>query len=179
MPASSRSILEEERERGRLCVGTERLWTLVRALLARSSPGDLRGAPGMGEGMENLFLKHYARAESFEDFVGRCVCPRYTRGRLQRALARLLVGTGKERLPPSPPYARVLGFNERGRELLRSRPRGGLPLVTRFAGRAAGAKNRNGADACAEAELRASRLWELLVPASNLQRESRAVPARI
>ncbi|MDR1049378.1 MAG: nucleotidyltransferase family protein, partial [Synergistaceae bacterium] len=37
MPASSRSGLEEERERGRLCVGTERLWTLVRALLARSS----------------------------------------------------------------------------------------------------------------------------------------------
>jgi hypothetical protein len=134
----------------------------------------------MGEGMENLFLKHYARAESFEDFVGRCVCPRYTRGRLQRALARLLVGA-EERLPPSPPYARVLGFNERGRELLRSRPRGGLPLVTRFAGagRAAGAKDRSGADACAEVELRASRLWELLVPASDLQRESRAVPARI
>ncbi|MDR2175339.1 MAG: nucleotidyltransferase family protein [Synergistaceae bacterium] len=190
MPASVRALLEEARADGRLCLGTETLWTLLRGLLLRSAPEDLRRAAGMDEGLENLFLKHFARAVSYEDFIGRCVCARYTRGRLQRASIRLLAGLGRrtsELSREGPPYIRVLGFNRRGRELLRGSsnvppsaeppfaalPSAALPFVTRLAAaRLTGGHTERYADM----EFRASRLWELLVPAPDLRHEERQRP---
>ena len=55
---------------------------------------------GMEEEMENLFLKHYTKAVSYEDFIGRCVCARYTRSRLRELLLPNPELTGEERLIP-------------------------------------------------------------------------------
>ncbi|MDR1648646.1 MAG: nucleotidyltransferase family protein [Synergistaceae bacterium] len=197
MPASVSALLEEARADGRLCTGTstKTLWTLLRGLLLRSTPEELRQFAGMDEGLENLFLKHFPRAVSYEDFIGRCVCARYTRGRLQRASIRLLTGLGRKTPEVSregPPFIRVLGFNRRGRELLRASAsalrRGAvlpqraalpqcaaLPLVTRLAAaRLTG--NGQSAERYVDMEFRASRLWELLVPAPDLRREERQKP---
>jgi predicted nucleotidyltransferase len=179
MPASVSALLEEARANGRLCLdtGAETFWTLLRGLLLRSTPEDLRRTAGMDEGLENLFLKHFHRAVSYEDFIGRRVSARYTRGRLQRASIRLLTGFGRRTLELSregPPYIRVLGFNRRGRELLRGSA-AALPLVTRLA--AARLTGGESAGLYADMEFRASRLWELLVPAPDLRREERQNPA--
>ena len=56
VPPSVMSILKEERINGRLCLGTGKLWDLLRGLLVRSTPEALRACDGMEEGMENLFL---------------------------------------------------------------------------------------------------------------------------
>jgi hypothetical protein len=132
----------------------------------------------MDEGLENLFLRHYSKASSYEDFVGRCVCARYTRSRIRRQTLRCLVGLDRwtawslSRLGPS--YIRVLGHNERGRSLLRARPAKGpdsgvrmIPAVTRLAA---------APGAMADLEFRASRLRELLLPCPDLGYEERHVP---
>jgi predicted nucleotidyltransferase len=130
----------------------------------------------MDEGLENLFLKHYAKADSYEDFVGRCVCARYTRSRIRRQTIRCLVGLDRalalSRAGPS--YVRVLGYNERGRSLLRARNtrnRGrAVPVVTRLAAASGD---------IADLEFRASRLRELLLPCPDLRYEERHVPERL
>jgi predicted nucleotidyltransferase len=178
MPASSLALLEEEREKGRLWTQTEKLWALLQGLLVRSSPEELRGYAGMNEGLENLFLKHYAEAASYEDFIGRCVCARYTRNRLQRQAARCLAGVGRwtslALSRSGPPYIRVLGCNSRGRALLRWKRQSrhvAIPLLTRLA-----AASTPIARASAALEFRASRLRELLLPHPDLGHEERQKP---
>jgi predicted nucleotidyltransferase len=181
MPPSALKLLRKQQERGRLCLGTEKLWNLLRGLLLRSSPEDLRKCAGMDEGLENLFLKHYAKADSYEDFVGRCVCARYTRSRIRRQTIRCLAGLGRAPVLShiGLSYVRVLGHNERGRGLLRTRntPRGlsrnrdgAVPVVTRLAA---------APGSVTDLEFRASRLRELLLPCPDLRYEEKHIPERL
>ena len=179
MPASSIALLREAHDAGRLCLPQrkEGLWPMLQALLLRASAEELRRFDGMDEGIERRLLKEWRNASGFEDFVGLCASPRYTRSRVRRLLIRLLVGMDRwtadalRRL--GPPYARVLGFTERGRELLRVRGnRSGLPFITRLPA-AQGSLGR----AVAELEFRASALYELLLPQPDLRHEERQSPA--
>ena len=176
IPAPSLALLWEEHANGRLCLGTEKLWTLLQGLLVRGVPEELRRCAGMDEGMENLFLKNYAQARSYEDFIGRCVCARYTRSRLQRQTIRLMAGldrwTALALSRCSPPYIRVLGYTERGRTLLRTHGKqASVPIITRL-----GAVSGTAAKASAELEFRASKLRELLLPVPDLRYEERQKP---
>jgi predicted nucleotidyltransferase len=180
VPTSVMPILKEELDNGRLCLEADKLWNLLRGLLSRSAPEELRACAGMEEGLENLFLKHYARANSFDDFIGRCVCARYTRGRLQRQAIRCLAGldrwTWSALSRTGPPYIRVLGYDDLGRGLLRERKKIGeaaVPVITRLAA-ARGAIAKTAADV----EFRASRLRELLLSYPDLTREERLAPGR-
>ena len=176
VPASSLALLRREEQCGRLCLETEKLWLLLRGLLSRSTPEELRRCAGMDEGLENLFLKHYARADAYDDFIGRCVSARYTRSRLQRQTIRLLMGLNRWTAAAlsrcSPPYIRLLGYNERGRALLHARAKNSsVPLITRL-----GAANGAVARTAADLEFRASRFRELLLPCPDLTFEERQKP---
>nr|WP_315099617.1 nucleotidyltransferase family protein [uncultured Fretibacterium sp.] len=176
MPSSTLRLLEEARMKGRFCPGPQTLWPLLQALLIRSSPEELRGCAGMDEGLENLFFKRYKDAASYDDFVGSCVCARYTRSRIQRQIIRLLAGVDRWSAAAASrigaPYARLLGGSERGKKLLRDRARySDIPIVTRLAA----VKNPIG-KLTAAAEFRASRLYELLLPKPELDYEERQTP---
>ena len=176
MPPSTHRLLEDARERGRLCPGAEPLWPLLKSLLLRSPPEELRRFAGMDEGMENLFLRHYVDAVSYDDFVGRCVCARYTRSRIQRQVVRLLVGVDRWTAAAvsrfGAPYVRILGCSERGRRLLHSNARGSeIPFVTRL-----GAVRDPIGKRTAGSEFRAAKLYELLLPAPDLRHEERQRP---
>ncbi|MDR2179055.1 MAG: nucleotidyltransferase family protein [Synergistaceae bacterium] len=180
MPPSALALLKGELQRGRLWTQTGKLWTLLQGFLERSSPEDLRECAGITEGLENLFLKRYREASSYEDFIGRCVCARYTRNRLQRQAARCLVGidrwTTLTLSRAEPPYIRVLGYNRRGQDLLHARRRSShaaIPAITRLAEAA-----NPTARALAELEFRASRFREMLLPHPDLKHEERQKPAR-
>ena len=73
-----------------------------------------------------------------------------------------------------PPYIRVLGYDDLGRELLRRRKElndATVPVITRLSA-AKGAIGQKTADV----EFRASRLRELLLPNPDLTREERLIP---
>jgi len=174
VPQSTMAILRDEKDRGRLCLSDGKLWDLFRGFLARSAPHELEDYGN--EGLGNLFLKHYTHANSYEDFLGRCVCARYTRNRLRRQTIRCLAGLGESsRFPSEPSYIRVLGYDDVGRGLLRWRKKldGAVPVITRLA-----ATNdiSQTARRMAELEFRASRLRELLLPAPDLTREEKLIP---
>ncbi len=75
----------------------------------------------MEEGMENHLFKMATLYDDFESFIQNAVSKRYTKARIQRTLAHLLVHTLKSDIRLLPPLdtLRVLGFNELGRAHLK------------------------------------------------------------
>ena len=164
LPEFSRKAITEGR------VSDEsRLWPLVQGVMLRSRPEDLRRVWGIDEGIEGLFLKHWRDADGLEDFIGRCVCARYTRAHIRRRLVYILLGLDRWEamgaMRQGVPYARVLAFNAKGRELLRRAS--GIPVITKLA-QARGRAARYFADV----EFRASHLYELTMNTPDFKRET-------
>lgn len=174
MPEYSRKIIEDAKREGRLS-DYGRLWPLLQGVFIRSKAEELREIYGIDEGIEGLFLKHWKDSRGLEDFVGRCVCARYTRAHIRRRIAYILLGLKRDNvrkaMNDAVPYARVLAFNERGREILRvCRKTSSVPIITRL-------KDAEGSTGkfFAETEYRASQLYELTVDDHNMSRELQKV----
>ena len=122
----------------------------------------------MGEGLEMRFIKLLPDATSREALLQALKCKRYTLARLNRLCAYALLGMDRaltERIT-LPPYARVLGFRERARPLMRTiADSGRIPLVTRA--------STLSEDACFRLECRATDLWGLTTLDPALRRAGR------
>lgn len=113
--------------------------------------------PDIAEGLEMRIKSLSAQASGRADLLGRVKCKRYTMARLSRILSYALLGVDKSLfdLYQSPPYARVLGFRDRARPLLRELASvSEIPLVSDPV------QIRD--DKCFLIERRATDLWGLL-----------------
>ena len=117
--------------------GFPSLSRLERAMLARVRTMDEADwaaltDSGAGEGLPRRLVRAGRSARSMEEFYTRTKTRRYTHARLRRLVLRAYLGIRREMWPDSPPYLRVLGFNERGQDLLkRMRKEARLPVVTK------------------------------------------------
>ena len=165
LPEFSRKVLAEA-----TLSDEAKLWPLLQGVLLRSRPEDLRRVWGIDEGIEGLFLKHWRESHGLDDFIGRCVCARYTRSHIRRRLVYILLGLDRWEvlgaIRGGVPYARVLGFNEKGREILRKSA--GIRVITRLAE----AQGRIG-KYFADVEYRASQLYELSTNHPDFRHETR------
>ena len=96
-----------------------------RAILYRLRTMDDREFEALPYGSEGLWrrLMHAVREEgSLDAILNRVKTKRYTRSRLGRMVLCAFLGLDREALEAPAPYARILGFDDRGRELLRNRP---------------------------------------------------------
>ena len=139
------------------------LWPLLESIFIRSKPEDLRKIYGIDEGIENLFLKHWHKSESLNDFIGRCVCARYTRAHIRRRLIYILLGLDRWEmfgaLHSDIPYVRVLAFNETGRKILKEYAKNAdINIITRLKA----VEGRVG-KYFADVELKALQLYKLLI----------------
>ena len=171
LPDFSRRILEEAEVNGRVSY-EDRLWPLVQGALIRSSAEDLRRIYGIDEGIEGLLMKNLLINRTCSIFLGACVCARYTRAHIRRRLIYILLGLDRWKvtgaLRGGVPYARVLGFTQGGREILKKCGKDSeVKIITRLPE----AEGRVG-KYFAEVEYRASRLYELTVKNPNMNNES-------
>ena len=104
---------------------------VLRALLLSASPEEIARWPGVGEGLEMRILQAAETAVSRESLIAQVKTRRYTWGRISRALCWGLLGGGKSGLPTLPVSARILGFRETARPLLRLMQDSGFPLYSR------------------------------------------------
>ena len=93
---------------------------MLRYKLLISSPEEIAQWPGMAEGLEMRVLKAAESAVSREALIDAIKTRRYTRGRISRALCHGVMGVNKADLPEFPVSARILGFRESARPLLRT-----------------------------------------------------------
>ncbi len=151
-PFVSASWLREELRAGRreaaepyLVPGTSPLLSgglpdparIERAVLARlrmMSADDWSALPdaGAAEGLPFRLERAGRTCACLAAFFERAKTKRYTHSRLRRLVLWAFLGLKASDVPASPPYLRVLGFNGRGRELLREmKDAAALPVLTR------------------------------------------------
>ncbi len=123
---------------------------VMRYTLLNAVPDEIAGWPGIAEGLEQRILKAAETAVSREALIAAVKTRRYTYGRISRALCHGVMGLTRADLPALPDHARVLGFRESARPLLRKMQKSGFPLLTRPA-----------REEAAALDIRADELWAI------------------
>ena len=117
----------------------EQYWTLLKYQLERSSVEELRTIYQMDEGIEYRFKKFLSQANSFDEFIQLLKNKRWTWARLQRLCIYVLLGITKEQVKQhfesirEPKQVTVLGFNETGREYLKTLREEEIAFITNYA----------------------------------------------
>lgn len=122
----------------------------LRYLLAAVTPEEAAAWPGMGEGLEMRVLRAAKKAAAREELLQSVKTRRYTLGRISRGLCHGLMRVTGADLPAYPSAARILGFRESARPLIREMKRR-FPLYDRPAREPAAALDN-----------RADELWRAL-----------------
>lgn len=143
IPSYTADILHREWTAGRSPVSWDRFIRPLLLTLTTRSAEELADIYEVTEGLENRILqslRHFdpSAERPFEELIRCLKTKRYTHGKLQRTLLRILLNHQKheltrQKLAQGPGYLRVLGFSKgRGRELLRlMKHKAKLPVVTK------------------------------------------------
>ena len=132
MPEASVSILQSAHADGETTTQTVRLENALMAHLRRLSLEEYSRLPWLSEGLENRLYRESRTATDYHALLDTIKTRRYPMARLRRVLWASLIGLTNTDTTGLPPYIRVLGMNERGREILATASPT-LPLVTRTA----------------------------------------------
>ncbi len=106
----------------------------VTAFLRSADPEYIAQFDGMGEGLQNR-IKAAARSEwTIEGICEAAATKRYTKSRIRRAVLAAFLGLTPDLARTAPEYARVLGANRRGFELIRQIKQGSdIAVITKAA----------------------------------------------
>lgn len=115
---------------------TERLFRPLLARLLTMQGRELEAIFGLQEGLANRLLVKSRQSQTLQELIAGMVTSRYPASRISRIVPHLLLGTGeraaREAAETGPLYARVLAFDEVGRELLHAiKERSTLPFITK------------------------------------------------
>lgn len=97
----------------------------------------LKKLPDVKEGIENRIYKYIPQAESMDELIEKVKTKRYTYTRISRILCQWFAGFDMFDIPKMRkeecPYARVLGFNEKGRSILKlMKSNSSIPIYTKL-----------------------------------------------
>lgn len=102
--------------------------TIVR--LRQLSRESFLNLPDVTEGLENRLFRAAQEAQTLEEFLSLAKTKRYTHSRLRRIALSALLDVQKQDMNQLPRYARVLGFNNLGRQALRRMQQTSSLLIT-------------------------------------------------
>ncbi|QNU68569.1 nucleotidyltransferase [Ruminiclostridium herbifermentans] len=137
IPDITKTIIEREFKEGRGPININSFEDILLAFLRYVSIEKLGKITGISEGLEYRIKKAADSSGSIDSLLSNICTKRYTRTRLQRILFSLLAGVTKDDMDlfqqdGGPQYARILGFNKRGREILTKIKKNSiLPIVTK------------------------------------------------
>ena len=96
------------------------------------SAEELRFVSDVSEGLENRITECASKAKSYDELLEMIKTKRYTHARIRRIILSAVLGITRDDVASSPRYIRVLGFNEKGRELIvKMKNEAALPIVTK------------------------------------------------
>lgn len=136
LPSASYSLLLREFRAGRGPVTWEHFARPLFALLWRTQAQELTTYLHMDVGLAQRLRAFADRTVHVRELINAVQTKSYTKARVQRALTAILLGLRRDTLKTlhaadGPTYIRVLGWNERGRRLLKlAATRSRLPLIT-------------------------------------------------
>ena len=134
-PAEAARVFSDEIRQGRAPARIKSLEPAILAHLRRMDPTDFSFLPDCTEGLEHRITDAVRQTASLEDLYARIKSKRYSHARIRRLILAAFLGirAGDTILPP--PYLRILGMNEKGRDILKTiaATPGSLPVVTKYA----------------------------------------------
>lgn len=139
LPANCLNILEEEFNLGRGPIYSNAYELLILSGIRRMTKDDLRRLPYVSEGMENRIKDAAETSGTLDELMDKICTKRYTRTRVQRILTSIMTGLTSDDFDNfnkfgGPQYARVLGLNKNGRQILsRMNKISSLPIITKAA----------------------------------------------
>lgn len=136
IPAAAWPVLEKAVCASIFCP-PDSLDSVLRHRLLSMPPEELAALPGVAEGLEQRILSAARQGTSREKMLALIKTRRYTQGRISRIFCHALMGVSAADFPAAPACARLLGFRESARPLLRQMQKGPLPLFSRPARAAA------------------------------------------
>lgn len=121
VPRECYNILSKEYEVGNIVFDIQRFEKEIFYTLRKMTITEISELPDVSEGLENTIKNAANFCNNIFDFINMVKTKRYTQTRIQRILLFALLGITKKDVQVSKrvvPYARVLGFNEKGKLLL-------------------------------------------------------------
>ena len=121
MPRNSYLILGEELKDGHYCVDLSRFEKEILYTLRRMSAEEISKLPDVSEGLENSIKNAADSCNTLEELINIVKTKRFTQTRIQRILLYALLDIDKKQMEISKkisPYIRILGFNNKGKELI-------------------------------------------------------------
>ena len=121
MPRNSYLLLGEELKDGHYVIDTSRFEKEIIYNLRRMSKDDIAKLPDVSEGLENSIKNAADSCNTINELINMVKSKRFTQTRIQRILLYSLLGIDKKKMEISKritPYSRVLGFNNKGKELI-------------------------------------------------------------
>jgi predicted nucleotidyltransferase len=96
----------------------------------------IKNLPDVSEGIENRIFNAIQNTADFEELVSLVKTKRYTYSRICRIITQFFIGFDfydtLNLRKKDPPYARILGFNEKGKQILKSAKKSSsIPLITK------------------------------------------------
>ncbi|MPN00551.1 hypothetical protein SDC9_147747 [bioreactor metagenome] len=102
--------------------------------LRKMTADDFRKCPDLSEGLENRIVSCVPTAQSVEELFDSVKTKRYTHARIRRIMMSAFLSVTAEMQNQTPPYIKVLGFNSKGREILKKASETAqLPIVHKYA----------------------------------------------
>ena len=130
MPTATADILRRAVANGQAPSNPSRLQETIPAYLRMMTPEEMQTLPYLSEGLHNRLYRVSRTAATYQDLLDGLQTKRYPTARLRRLLWAAMLRIPAHLPQTLPPYARILGMNDRGREILAaSKPT--LPLLTR------------------------------------------------
>lgn len=109
-----------------------RLDNTIMYLLRTLSPEELSEINDVSEGLENALKKAALTHNGFASVADALSGKRYTRTKISRILVSVLLGIDKKIVRREPNYARVLAFNDTGRQIINAMKKN-LPVIVKTA----------------------------------------------
>ncbi|MFR2534567.1 MAG: nucleotidyltransferase [Clostridia bacterium] len=121
MPKNAYMLLKEEIKKGNYIVSITQYEKEILYNLRKMHVQEIADLPDVAEGLENNIKNAANSCNNVKDLINIIKSKRYTQTRIQRILLYSLLGITKKDMANAKkitPYVRVLGFNDKGREML-------------------------------------------------------------
>lgn len=132
LPEGCAEILKTAAQDGQALLDQGRLENAMLSALMRLDAAALSGLPDANEGLDNRLLEAIRKGRTIEEICAQAKTKRYALSRIRRMVFCAYLGITKEESTTPVPYARVLAFNDKGREVLKlARKQAKIPLITK------------------------------------------------
>lgn len=133
VPESVLNILKQQNKLGFAPVDIRLLERAVLSKLRTMSIDEISNVPDVSEGLENRIYEAIRKSKSLEELYDNIKTKRYTHARIRRIVLSAFLDIKGSDTSLRMPYIRVLGFNEKGREILKqAKETAKLPIIMKY-----------------------------------------------